>query len=153
VLSAREDQRLNSAAASSATLRAPFGDTPSSSSHAADKPAYATIHCKQPVSIQRRRLGNDLYPSGQAAWRRRRLEVGVAEQVGVVEAALSAEALGVDHKPAARAEVEDVAVVDVSVQYHHVPLRHQQFGRSCGAEAQEAAMRGSRRFQSFQTIG
>src|SRR5258708_19717843 len=39
--------RSNSAAASSTTMRAPSGDTPSSSRHAADKPARSEEHTSE----------------------------------------------------------------------------------------------------------
>jgi hypothetical protein len=52
---------------------------------------------------------------GQAARRGRRLVVGVTENVGVVEAPVPDKPLRVDGQPAARAKVENIAVVDVSM--------------------------------------
>ena len=57
----------------------------------------------------------------------------VAAQARVLERALAEQALGVDREPAALAEVEHVAVMEVAVQGDHVALVVEQRDREVGA--------------------
>ena len=74
--------------------------------------------------------------------------IRIAEQVCGVEAAFTDQALWIDRQPAPRAEVEDIVVVDVTVQHRDIQWRRQKLIRRLRALSEYAAMdqrRGSKR--------
>src|SRR6185369_11058932 len=72
---------------------------------------------EQSPALELRRGGDEAELARETAGEKRRLALGIAQQVGEVEAALAEEALRIDGEPATLAAVEDVAVVQVAVQY------------------------------------
>jgi glutamate synthase (NADPH/NADH) small chain len=71
---------------------------------------------------------------------RRDRGVRFAEDVGEVEAAFADEAFGVDGEPAARAEVEDIAVMKVAVQHHGLLRIGEQRPRGLSSQRESAAV-------------
>ncbi len=69
-------------------------------------------------------------------------KIRMAEEVRAVEASLADQALGVDGQPAAIAEVEHVAMMEVAVQHPDIARRRQERLRGAGAPLQDAAVPG-----------
>lgn len=66
--------------------------------------------------------------------------VGVTENIGVIEAALTPQPFGVYRQPAAIAKIQHVVMMNITVQYAFLPRAGKQFGRGGGAEAQRRSM-------------
>ncbi|EYH51023.1 phosphoenolpyruvate carboxylase, partial [Salmonella enterica subsp. enterica serovar Heidelberg str. SARA37] len=59
-------------------------------------------------------------------------QLGIREDVGIVEGALAEQSVRVDGQPAAVAEVEHVLVVQVAVERAHLARRRQKLARYAG---------------------
>lgn len=144
----RGSQRSSSAAARAAITRSTPASPPSAISQAADSPVQARIHCSRrwrgrTRSDHREAAGKVFGADGDGA--RRVGHVRIGENIGIVEAALTAQAPGIDGEPAAFAEVQHVVVVKVAVQDDDVAgLGKQLAGDDVGASEQAAMDRGHR---------
>ncbi|MNL61475.1 hypothetical protein D3C87_1853990 [compost metagenome] len=72
---------------------------------------------KNPAWREPRLLGNNGQMPLQPARRGHQRQFGIAEQVGIVVTAVANNAFRVDRQPAAIAEIENIGVVNVTVQH------------------------------------
>lgn len=79
-------------------------------------------------------------------------KVRVGEDAGEVEATLSDQMLGVNGKPAARPEVENVAMMQITMQHPDLAGTGQQRTCSIGATDKDTAVGGRRRFQIMKPL-
>ena len=66
-------------------------------------------------------LGHDAGLPFQSPRFQSQRRIGIAEDVGEVEAALAEQTLRIDGQPAARSEIENIGVMQIAVQHGQVP--------------------------------
>ena len=73
---------------------------------------------QQSLPVERGGIGQQVDLTIESSRRERGRGVGIAQDVDEIEGPFAQKAFGVDRHPAARARVEDIAVMDVTVQHH-----------------------------------
>src|SRR5882762_6773505 len=105
---------------------------------------------EQPASLERGGDGQYLDLTVEPPRCERGRGVGIAQDVDEIEGAFAPKGLGVDRQPAARAGIEDVAVMDVAVQHHRLARVGQQLARRRIGFGQESALAARRRRKGFK---
>ena len=77
--------------------------------------------------FEARGFGYDMSSSGEPTRRGRDLQIRIAEDIGEIEAAFPRQTFGIDGEPTARSGIQDVIVMDVTMQHSNIMWFREQF--------------------------